>query len=114
MAHPGQEKPKVYSLPRIDFRVINTEEVFKGKKEILRLKPEKLETDCQFCKLIHDYSKVCEHNAQLKKQNVDELKDMVPAIQIQQDVKAKKEALQKVTKSLDLLSTYKITSLGLL
>ena len=38
----------------------------------------------------------------------------MPGLQGQRDINAKKAALQKVTRSLDVLSTFKVTSLTLL
>lgn len=39
---------------------------------------------------------------------------MMPGISTHRDINQKKQALQKVTRSLDVLSTFKITSLTLL
>jgi len=47
----------------IDFKGINSEELFGKRREVYRLKAEKLEglVDCQLCKLVFDYTKTCNH-----------------------------------------------------
>ena len=47
----------------MDFMNINSEDLFGKRREVYRLKAQKLEglVDCQLCKLIFDYTKTCNH-----------------------------------------------------
>ena len=45
---------------KIDIWVVDTNAVFGKKKEVYRMKLEKLSTvDCQLCQLLFDYTKTC-------------------------------------------------------
>ena len=89
--------------------------MFGKKKEVYRMKPEKMSfVDCQLCQLLFDYTNTCQHFSQLNQNDIDDLKSMMPGISQHRDINQKKAALQKVTRSLDVLSTFKITSLTLL
>lgn len=79
------------------------------------MKAHKLKNiDCSFCKLVFDYTSICYHFAEFNPTELEELKEMMPDIKKHKDINAKKLALQKITKSLDILSTIKITSLTLI
>lgn len=79
------------------------------------MKPEKLAlVDCTLCQLLYDYTNICQHFSQLNSSDLEDLKSMMPGISQHRDINQKKQALQKVTRSLDVLSTFKITSLTLL
>jgi len=91
----------------IDFRGVQMEELFGKRREVYRLKAEKLEglVDCQLCKLIYDYTKTCNHFSMEANLQPDELQTFVKSSQ-----NDKLKALAKVTRSLDILSTARISS----
>ena len=55
------ETPSV--IQPIDFRNFSSDSLFGKRREVYRLKAQKLDglVDCQFCKLIFDYTKTCNH-----------------------------------------------------
>ncbi|CDW87758.1 mynd finger [Stylonychia lemnae] len=107
------ETPRVHQ--QLDFRSLNADQVFNKKKEVYRMKPEKLSiVQCQLCQLIFDYTSTCSHYSQLTQSDIDDLKEMMPGLAGPKNMDSKKQALQKVTRSLDVLSTFKVTSLTLL
>ena len=55
------ETPSV--IMPIDFSGLSYESLFGKRREVYRLRAQKLNEliDCQFCKLIFDYTKVCKH-----------------------------------------------------
>ena len=99
------ETPSV--IMPIDFSGISSESLFGKKKEVYRLKPTKLDglVDCQLCKLIFDYTKACKHFTMETELKAEELKTFAS-----QSVANKLQALSKITKSLDILSTARVTS----
>ena len=99
------ETPTV-TMP-IDFSGITSESLFGKQKEVYRLKAHKLEglVDCQLCKLIFDYTKACKHFTMDTDLKAEELKDFV-----NQSQENKLHALSKITRSLDILSTARVTS----
>ena len=77
------------------------------------MKLHKLEglVDCQFCKLIFDYCKVCKHFNQ-QKDDIVQQEQMKKLVSLSQHDK-KIQALSKITASLDVLSTCRVTSFTL-
>jgi hypothetical protein len=68
--------------------------VFGKKKEVYRMKPEKLSlVDCQLCQLLFDYTNTCQHFSQLNAGDIEDLKSMMPGIAQYRDVSQKKQAL---------------------
>ena len=52
------ETPRVQQ--QIDFRIANQEELFGKRKEVFKMKAEKLSfVDCQLCQLLYDYTSTC-------------------------------------------------------
>ena len=99
------ETPTV-TMP-IDFSGISNEALFGKMKEIYRLKAHKLEglVDCQLCRLIFDYTKACKHFTMETDLKAGDLKYF--SCQTNQN---KLQALSKITRSLDILSTARVTS----
>ena len=91
----------------IDFSGISNEALFGKMKEIYRLKAHKLEglVDCQLCRLIFDYTKACKHFTMETDLKAGDLKYF--SCQTNQN---KLQALSKITRSLDILSTARVTS----
>ena len=94
----------------IDFSGLSYEFLFGNRREIYKQNPKKLNEliDCQFCKLIFDYTKVCKH---FSKQSELKTKDLKNLINVSQEAKVK--ALSTITQSLDVLSTCRMTSFTL-
>ena len=48
----------------MDFNGVSEEILFGNKREVYRLNADKLQgiCDCNLCKLIYDYTKICKHS----------------------------------------------------
>lgn len=91
----------------MDFTNVNAELLFGKRREVYRLETEKLDAlvDCQLCKLIFDYTKTCNHFTMETDLKEDQLKQFS-----KQSQSEKLQALAKITRSLDILSTARISS----
>ena len=102
-------------LPRIelvDFTGVSFEGLFDSRREVYKLKSKKLDglVDCHLCKLIFDYTKICKHYSQ----NRESLDFSQESLQSLLDVtQTSYKALSKITASLDVLSTSRVTSFTL-
>lgn len=118
LATETSERPgnaQFVDLPRgdlIDFTGISSEGLFGSRREVYRLKAHKLDglVDCHLCKLIFDYTKICKHYSQGR----DAIDFSSESLQNLLDInKQTSQALSKITSSLDVLSTSRVTSFTL-
>lgn len=95
----------------IDFSGISNESLFGKRREVYRLKAHKLDglVDCALCKLIFDYTKSCSH---LGMESGD-MRQVELDLVVNSDSEEKLVALAKVARSLDILSTARVSSLML-
>ena len=83
------ETPSVQQ--QLNFRIINEKELFGKKKEVYRMKVEKLSTvQCQLCQLVFDYTSTCTHYSELTSSDIEDLKEMMPGIAGNRDMNSKK------------------------
>lgn len=100
----------------IDFDSVSQETLFGELNEVYVYNAQTLEgiVDCQFCKLIYDYSRVCRHQMPLKKEDessgdgAQTLQNLLPDTAQTEGVNSK--TLAQITDNLDVLSTSRITS----
>jgi len=79
------ETPKVQQ--QIDFTLVKEEDMFGKKKEVYRMKLEKMSfVDCKLCQLLFDYTKTCQHFSQLNQNDIEDLKKMMPGISTHRDI----------------------------
>ena len=54
-----------HNFQLVDFNGVSAEVLFGKRREVYRLKADKLAglTDCNLCKLIFDYTKICKHSS---------------------------------------------------
>jgi hypothetical protein len=73
----------------VDFSSLSSEEMFGKRREVFKMKPDKLDPkiECEFCKLIYDFSKTCAHYSK-DAQHLQE-KDLAEMMQDQTEEKLK-------------------------
>jgi hypothetical protein len=99
----------------IDFNGVSAELLFGNYREVFRIKADKLAglVDCNLCKLIFDYTKICNHY-ELSTEAIDfKFDDIQLVLEQAANKQTKGQALSKITSTLDVLSTSRVTSFTL-